>query len=64
MSKFTEEEIEQLEGLIVELLRANEDLNAKCIAFDAKLRNEEAKVKALNIMLYNCKQGDKYININ
>lgn len=62
--KYTEEELEQIEHLVTELLEINEELNAKCIAFDAKLRNEEAKVKALNIMLYNCKQGEKWININ
>ena len=64
MSKFTDDEILQLEGLIVELLEINDELNAKCIAFDAKLRNEEAKVKALQMMLYKCQQGESYLNKN
>lgn len=52
MSKYTEEEIEQLEQLCRELLAANEELNARCIAFNAKLENEEKKVKRLTLLLY------------
>ena len=51
--KYTEEEIEQLEQLCRELLVANEELNARCIAFNAKLENEEKKVKRLSLQLYN-----------
>lgn len=51
MSKFSEEEIEQMEALIKELLKINEELNAMVIGFDAKLKNEEAKVKRLTQLL-------------
>jgi hypothetical protein len=64
MNKYTEKEIELLDGLLSELVNINDELNAKCIAFDAKLKNEEAKVKALQIMLYQCKQNKEYLNIN
>lgn len=47
MSKYTDEEIEQLENLCRELLMANEELNAKIIAIDAYLRNEMQKTKHL-----------------
>ena len=64
MSKYTDNELAQLEDLLRDLLLANEELNAKCIAFDAKLSNEEAKVKALQMMLYQCKHNKEYLNIN
>lgn len=51
MSKYSEEEVEQLVELVRELLQMNEELNAKCIAFDAKLKNEEDKVRMLKFKL-------------
>ena len=50
--KYTEEEITQLEALCRELLSANEELNAKIIAMNAKLENEEKKVTQLKIQLH------------
>ena len=49
--KWTEIEILQMEELIKELLKINEELNAMVIGFDAKLKNEEAKVKRLTAIL-------------
>lgn len=49
--KYTEEEILQLEALCRELLIANEELNARVIAMNAKLENEEKKVKRLMNMI-------------
>ena len=46
--KYTDYEIEQMEALCRELLSANEELNARCIAFSAKLENEEKKVVNLS----------------
>ena len=64
MSKYTEEEVEQLVELVRELLQMNEELNAKCIAFDAKLKNEEGKVRmlqyklnTLTMMIYNAENN-------
>lgn len=50
--KYTEEQIEQMEGLINELMKINGELNARCIAFNAKLENEEKKVQKLNQLLF------------
>ena len=50
--KYTEEQIEQMEGLINELMKINGELNARCIAFNAKLENEERKVQKLNQILF------------
>jgi hypothetical protein len=52
MSKYTDEEIQQIEGLVGELMKINEEQNAKLIAFDAKLKNEEAKVRKLQQNIY------------
>lgn len=49
--KFTEAEILQMEELIKELLRINGELNAMVVGFDAKLKNEEAKVQKLTAIL-------------
>ena len=51
MSKFSEEETLQMEDLIRELLKINEELNAMVIGFDAKLKNEEAKKRRLEAIL-------------
>ena len=52
--EYTEAEIEQVFNLCAELIKINEDQNAKLIAFDAKLKNEEAKVRKLTatIMMF------------
>jgi len=50
--KYTDEQIEQMEGLINELMKINGELNARCIAFNAKLENEERKVQKLNQLLF------------
>ena len=49
--KYTEEEVRQMELLCTELLSINEELNARCIAFSAKLENEEKKVVNLSYKL-------------
>lgn len=50
--EFTEEQVIEMFNLCSELLKINEEQNAKLIAFDAKLKNEEAKVKELQRKLY------------
>lgn len=54
--KYTEEQIEQIEALVRELLQINEDQNAKLIAMNAKLLNEEKKSKHLQYKLSLCEQ--------
>lgn len=49
---YTIEEVQQVFNLCRELLQANEDLNAKMIAMNAKLGNEEKKVKDLQYKLW------------
>lgn len=49
--KYSEDEIIQLEGLARELLIMNDELNARIIAMNAKLENEEKKVKRLTNMI-------------
>jgi hypothetical protein len=43
--KLSEQEISLLKELVRELLEINETQNAQLIAFNAKLQNEEAKVR-------------------
>jgi hypothetical protein len=50
-TKYTEEQIEQMASLIRELLKINDDQNANLIAMNAKLLNEEAKVRQLTTQL-------------
>ena len=50
--EFTTEQIHEMFNLCSELIKINEDQNAKLIAFDAKLKNEEAKVKELKQKLF------------
>lgn len=45
---FTVEEITQLINLVNELVQINEELNARVIAMNAKLENEEKKVVNLS----------------
>jgi len=49
---WSEEEIKQLIELAQYLRQENEDLQAKMIMMQAKLNNEEAKVKKLTLLLY------------
>jgi Ser-tRNA(Ala) deacylase AlaX len=42
--EFTEDEIRQVLEMANELIHANEELNARIIAMNAKLENEETKV--------------------
>jgi len=49
--RYTETQIEQMEALCRELLQINEEQNAKLIAMNAKLENEEKKVIHLNYKL-------------
>jgi Ser-tRNA(Ala) deacylase AlaX len=42
--EFTEDEIRQVLEMANELIHANEELNARMIAMNAKLENEETKV--------------------
>jgi hypothetical protein len=50
-TKYTDEQIEQMASLIRELLKINDDQNANLIAMNAKLQNEEAKVRKLTMTL-------------
>lgn len=45
MSNFNDEEIDRIVELCNELLKANEELNAKIIAMDAYVRNGDAKIR-------------------
>jgi len=49
---WNEEEIKELIELAQYLRKENEDLQAKMIMMNAKLQNEEAKVKKLTLLLY------------
>jgi hypothetical protein len=49
---YTISEIQQIFDLCRELLQTNSDLNAKMIAMNAKLENEEKKVKELQYRLW------------
>jgi hypothetical protein len=64
MSKYSEEEIIQLEGLLNELIKINEELNAKCIWFDSMVKNAEAKQKVLWRQLKECENKTDIINLN
>ena len=46
--QFTEDEIIQVLEMANELIQANEELNARIIAMNAKLENEEKKVVNLS----------------
>lgn len=45
MSNFNDEEVDRIVELCNELLKANEELNAKIIAMDAWVRNGDAKIR-------------------
>jgi hypothetical protein len=61
MSKYTDEEIQQLVELVSKLLEANEELNARVIAIDAYLRNEMSRTKQLKQII---KEYEARINYN
>ena len=52
--EFSEEQVRAVFDLCAELMKINDDQNASLIAFDAKLKNEEAKVRKLTatIMMF------------
>lgn len=50
--KYSDDDIVQMRGAIAHLLEINETLNANIIAMNAKLLNEEAKVKKLQQNIY------------
>ena len=49
---WTEDELKELIQYTQYLRTENEDLQAKMIMMNAKLQNEEAKVKKLTLLLY------------
>lgn len=49
---WSEDEIKELIALAQHLRQENEDLQAKMIMMQAKLNNEENKVKRLTLLLY------------
>jgi hypothetical protein len=49
---WTEQELRELIEYTQYLRNENEDLQAKMIMMNAKLQNEEAKVKKLTLLLY------------
>ena len=61
MSKYSEEEVQQLVELVSKLLEANEELNARVIAIDAYLRNEMSRTKQLKQII---KEYEARINYN
>jgi len=61
MSKYTEEEVQQLVELVGKLLEANEELNARVIAIDAYLKNEMSRTKQLKQII---KEYETRINDN
>lgn len=61
MSRYTDEEIQQLVELVNKLLEANEELNARVIAIDAYLRNEMSRTKQLKQII---KEYEARINYN
>ena len=50
--KWSDDDILQMRGAIQHLLEINEQLNANIIAMNAKLLNEEKKVKDLQYKLF------------
>ncbi len=61
MSKYTDEEVQQLVELVGKLLEANEELNARIIAIDAYLKNEMARTKQLKQII---REYEARINYN
>jgi len=61
MSKYTEDEVQQLVELVGKLLEANEELNARVIAIDAYLKNEMSRTKQLKQII---REYEARINYN
>lgn len=59
-----EEYIKALEGAVFEMNRVIEEQNARLIAFDAKLKNEEKKVTKLQQQLFMLSQAFTNNTIN
>ena len=64
MSKYTDEEIQQLVELVSKLLEANEELNARVIAIDAYLKNEMSRTKQLKQIIRQYEARDNYNSPN
>lgn len=64
MIEKNEEYIHHLEGAIFEMNKVIEEQNAKLIAFDAKLKNEEKKVTELKNRLFFLSQAFTNNTIN
>jgi hypothetical protein len=64
MSRYTEEEVQQLVELVGKLLEANEELNARVIAIDAYLKNEMARTKQLKNIIRQYEARDNYNSPN
>ena len=64
MSKYTEEEVQQLVELVGKLLEANEELNARVIAIDAYLKNEMSRTKQLKQLIRQYEARDNYNSPN
>ena len=64
MSKYTDDEVEQLVELVGKLLEANEELNARVIAIDAYLKNEMARTKQLKNIIRQYEARDNYNSPN
>jgi len=43
--KWSDDDIKDIRDALLEVNRINEELNARCIAFDAMLKNSDKKVK-------------------
>ena len=64
MSKYTDEEVQQLVELVGKLLEANEELNARVIAIDAYLKNEISRTKQLKQIIRQYEARDNYNSPN
>ena len=64
MSKYTEEEVQQLVELVGKLLEANEELNDRVIAIDAYLKNEMSRTKQLKQIIRQYEARDNYNSPN
>ena len=64
MSKYTDEEVQQLVELVGKLLEANEELNARVIAIDAYLKNEMSRTKQLKQIIRQYEARDNYNSPN
>ena len=64
MSKYTDEEVQQLVELVGKLLEANEELNARVIAIDAYLKNEMSRTKQLKQIIREYEARNNYNSPN